>query len=67
MSKKFCVNNNIPTYVPKKLHWTERDGLMMYIDRSKFEQIAYDFDGHFENVYVVNFDIMHHQCRGKIL
>ena len=42
MSKKDFLNNYVPTYVPKNLHWTERDGLMTYIDRPKFEEFESD-------------------------
>ena len=36
---------------------------MTCIDRLKFAQFASNRDGHFKNARIVNFDIIHLQCR----
>ena len=45
----------------------EHDGLLTYMDAIKYEELLQNCNEHFSNVGVVNFDIIHHQCRGKPL
>ena len=33
----------------------------------KYNDIVKDFDFHFENCYITNFDLIHHECRGDKL
>ena len=63
----FSKNSFIPPYMKKNLKWYERDGLMTYIDRIGYEWFEEDGDKYLENVNVINFDIIYHQCRGGTL
>ena len=59
-------------YVPKfqedyfKLPWYERD-LMSYYNHLKYQEIIQNPNNYFRNKVVVNFDIIHHECRGDPL
>ena len=46
--------------------WYERD-LMDYFDHLDYLDKSKNPDKYFENKKVVNFDIMHHECRGDPL
>ena len=60
-------NSYIPPYVAPNLKWYERDGLLTYIDRLKYERKYENRDSYLENVEITNFDIIHHECRGDPL
>ena len=67
MSKEI-VNKYVPGFVQHfELPWYERDGLMSYIDALKCDEFSNDSDAHFKNAQVVNFHIVHHECRGDPL
>ena len=68
MSKKI-VNKYVPRFSQySELPWYERDGLLSYyIDTLKCEEFLKETDSHFKTVQVVNFDIIHHECRGDLL
>ena len=59
-------------YVPKnqqdyfKLPWYERD-LINYFDHLKFKDVSDNPDNYFKNVQVVDFEIIHRECRGNKL
>ena len=62
----------VSKYVPRfKQHsvppWYGCDGLWSYIDALKCEEFFKDTDSHFKTAQVVNFDIIHHECRGDPL
>ena len=59
------TNNYIPEFVPDNLPWYERDGLMTYIDKLKYDDFIRFTDSHFKNTRVVNFDIIRKQARGE--
>ena len=40
---------------------------MTYIDALKCKRFLENIDKHFENVEIVNFDLIHHRCRGNSL
>ena len=40
---------------------------MSYFDHLKFKEMPDQPDYHFRNIKVVNFDIIHHECRGDPL
>ena len=40
---------------------------MTYFDDLKYNEFAKDTDSYFENVTRINFDIIHHECRGDKL
>ena len=54
-----CINNYILKYTPPK----ERD-FLSYLDDLKNEQTMENPGKYFQNVKIVNFDIIHHECRG---
>ena len=63
MSKK-SVNKYIPRFAQhSELPWYERDDLLSYMDSLKCEEILKDTDSHCKTAQVVNFDIIHHECR----
>ena len=65
---KFFSHKYVPEYAEDyfKLPWHERD-LMSYFDNLKFKEMPDQPDYHFRNKKVVNFDIIHHECRGDPL
>lgn len=40
---------------------------MIYIDNLKHDRFTNNMDSHFSQVYFINFDIIHHKCRGEPL
>ena len=42
------TNNYIPEFVPDNLKWYERDSLMTYIDKLKYDNFIKDTGRHFE-------------------
>ena len=63
ISKKI-VNKYVPKFAQhSELPWYERDGLLSYIDALKCEEFVKDKNSHFKTAKVVNFDIIHHECR----
>ena len=50
LSKNFS-NNCIPEYVPDNLKWYERDGLMKYINKLKYDDFISNTDEHFKNKF----------------
>ena len=65
MSKNVLVNNYIPTYLPKDFPLYER--AMTYIDRLKYEKLEADVNKCFKHAKLLNFDLIHHCCRGDPL
>ena len=63
MSKK-VDNSFIPKLVLKNLKWHERDALMTWYGQMKCQDFLEDLDGHFENLEIVNFDIIN--SKGKL-
>ena len=59
---KYPVNS----YVPTKVTETDKD-LDLKLQEMKYNDIVKDFDFHFENCYITNFDLIHHECRGDKL
>lgn len=50
--------------MPKNLPWYERDGVLTWYDQCKCEVFLNDTAKHFRETKIVNFDIIHKQCRG---
>ena len=67
-SNKYPMNNYVP-YNPDKDLSSKRFGNSLgdTLDREKYERIINDPEYHFENSYIINFDIINHQCRGHKL
>ena len=63
MGKKILVNKYVPNYVPKNSMWYERDGLMTYVDRLKYEEFESNINEHFQKAEVINLDIINNRCR----
>ena len=59
---KYPVNS----YVPTKVTETDKD-LDLKLKEMKYNDIVKDFDFDFENCYITNFDLIHHECRGDKL
>ena len=63
MTKNPILTN---TYIPRKTkqgkyEWYEYD-LMSYFNDLKYEELASDTDGYFQNAPVINFNIINHEC-----
>ena len=58
---KYPVNS----YVPQKVDYVF--DLHSRINKTKYDEILNDLDGHFKNCYITNFDLIHHECRGDKL
>ena len=56
-NKTICVNNYLPHYPMYKN--TLHDSLL----RNTYEKINKNKEEYFENAKIVNFDIIHHECR----
>ena len=54
------------SYVPTKVTETDKD-LDLKLKEMKYNDIVKDFDFHFENCCITNFDLIHHECRGDKL
>ena len=63
MSKKILLNKYFSKYLPKDLPWHERDGLVTYIEQLKYERFKENKDKHFQNIKIINFDLVNHRCR----
>ena len=61
MSKKYPVNN----YVPTMMH--DVYDLHTRLKKMDYDEIVNNFDEHFKNCYITNFDLIHNECRGDKL
>ena len=59
------ANKHLPNFVPNKLKWYERDGLLTWYDQIKCERFLGDPERHFNNIKIVNFDIINKWIRGE--
>ena len=64
MSNQKSVNKYVPDCVSPDLKWYGKDGLLTYIDQLKYSEFSKDPNGYLENARIVNFDMIHAQCRG---
>ena len=64
--KKYPTNNYIPTR-PKLLNDHDRFDLDAQLQQMTFNEIMQNPDSHFENAYITNFHLIHHECRGDKL
>ena len=53
------------SYIPTKV--TEVHDLHSRLNKMKYDKIIENFDCHFENCFITNFDLIHHECRGDEL
>ena len=57
----YC-NTYVPVYAPP-----EERGFLSYLDDLKYEETVKNADKYFQDVKVINFDMIHHMCRGDPL
>ena len=55
----------VTSYIPQKVD--EVFDLHTRLNEIKYNEILNDLDGHFQNCYVTNFDLIHNECRGDKL
>ena len=68
LSNKILVNKYVLLFAEHLyLPWYERDGLMSYIDSLNCQEFLNDTDEHFKKAKVINFNMIHHKCRGDPL
>ena len=64
-SEKYPVQNYVPTN--PTLNSNFGHDLDFTLRKMTFEKIVDDPDRHFQNSYITNFDLIHHECRGDEL
>ena len=65
-SKRYPTQNYVPHNTENNFYGRERD-LDSTLKKMTFGKIVTDPDYHFQNCYVTNFDLIHHECRGDPL
>ena len=63
-STKYPIQNYVLTNPSETKQFFDLD---MTLKRMAFEEIMADPEFHFENSYITNFDLIHHECRGDTL
>ena len=63
-STKYPIQNYVPTNPSADKKFFDLD---MTFKKMIFEEIIADPEFHFENSYITNFDLIHHECRGDRL
>ena len=66
-SERYPVQNYVPTNPTKRLSSKFGHDLDITLKKMTFKKIVDNPDYHFQNSYVTNFDLIHHQCRGDEL
>ena len=67
-SEKYPVQNYVPINPTKRLNSNNFKGdLDFTLRKMTFKKIVDDPDYHFQNSYITNFDLIHHECRGDEL
>ena len=61
------MNTYVPNFVPNDLPWYERDGLMTWYDKCKCDDFLRDTGKHLKEANIVNFDIIHRECREEMV
>ena len=61
-SSKYPMNSYVPTKPTVKFH-----DLLTRLQEMTFNEVANNPEKHFDNVYVTNFDLIHHKSRGDPL
>ena len=57
----------IPPYVKENLKWYEKEGLITYFQQLEYKEFKRDRDTYINQTKILNFDIIHHMCRGDKL
>ena len=67
-SEKYPVQNYVPINPTKRLNSNNfKADLDFTLKQMTFKKIVDDPDYHFQNSYIINFDLIHHECRGDEL
>ena len=61
------ANTYVPQYVPNNLPQYECSGLMTWYNQGKCADFLRNTNRHFSETKIVNFDIIHRQCCGKVV
>ena len=56
------MNSYIPRYVKPDLKWYERDDLLTYVDRLKYERFEENRNHYLSKAKVFNFDMIYASC-----
>ena len=65
-NKKILRNSYIPTK-PKWYNEQDKGDLDTRLQQADYGEIISNTDKYFEKVNIINFDLLHHRCRGDIL
>ena len=57
----------IPPYIKDNLKWYEKEGLITYFQQREYQEFKKDRDAYINETKILNFDIIHHMCRGDKL
>ena len=57
----------IPPYIKDNLKWYEKEGLITYFQQREYQEFKKNRDGYINETKILNFDIIHHMCRGDKL
>ena len=65
---RYPVSNYVP-YNPTNEMSSKKFGRCLHttLQKMTYDRIMSDLKYHFENCYVINFDLIHHKCRGDVL
>ena len=57
----------IPPYIKDNLKWYEKEGLITYFQQREYQEFKKNRDAYINETKILNFDIIHHVCRGDKL
>ena len=57
----------IPPYIKDNLKWYEKEGLITYFQQREYQEFKKNRDAYINETKILNFDIIHHMCRGDKL
>ena len=67
-SERYPIHNYVPFNPMKRMNSINfGHDLDTALKKMAFEKIIQDPDYHFKNCYIINFDLIHHECRGEEL
>ena len=61
------MHTYVTHFVLNDIPWYERDRLMAWYNKCKCDHFLRDTDKHFKEVKIVNYDIIHRECRGEVV
>ena len=66
--QRYPVSNYVP-YNPTNELSSKKFGRCLHttLQKMTYDRIMSDLEYHFQNCYVINFDLIHHECRGSML